>query len=350
LTSSTDDMGAAARLSTRIKGTLLYPWKVDLSLLCPLVRVQTFLRRLGIAVGDEYWNGLLDLHARGLVYTTLISLVPFLAVVFSVLKAFGVQQQIEPFLAQALAPLGSQGGVIARQLVEFVNNLQVGVLGTLGSAGLLFTAFSVLGQIEGALNYLWRVRSARSLTRKFSNYVSLALLGPVLVFTAFALTASAQSHWLRQLMLQLPYLGSIVSVLTQVMPFVFLCTAFTLLYKLILATQVTLAAALVGGVTAGLLWHVAGAGFAAFVVNSLYYTAVYSSFAILMVFLIWLYVGWCIVLVGGEVAYVYQHPPTPPPPSVSSRPQENLKKGQAYVSDKQTLTTDSGIPIGRVGT
>jgi membrane protein len=52
----------------------------------------------------------------------------------------------------------------------------------------------------------------------------------------------------------------------------------------------------------------AGAGFAAFVVSSLYYTAVYASFAILMVFLIWLYVGWFIVLVGGEVAYVYQHP------------------------------------------
>ncbi len=293
---------------TQMKGTLLHPWKVNLSLLRPLVRVQTFLRRLGIAVGDEYWNGLLTLHARGLVYTTLVSLVPFLAVVFSVLKAFGVQQQIEPFLAQALAPLGSQGEVITRQLVEFVNNLRVGVLGALGSAGLFFTAFSGLGQIEGALNYLWRVRRARSLTRKFSNYVSLALLGPVLVFTAFALTAAAQSHWLMQLILQIPYLGSIVTVLTQVMPFVFLCTAFTLLYKLILDTEVNLDSALVGGVTAGLLWHLAGAGFAAFVVNSLYYTAVYSSFAILMVFLIWLYVGWFIVLVGGEVAYVYQHP------------------------------------------
>jgi membrane protein len=294
---------------THLKGTLLYPWKVDLSLLRPLVRVQRFLRRLGVAVGDEYWTGLLDLHVRGLVYTTLVSLVPFLAVVFSVLKAFGVQHQIEPFLAQALAPLGSQGEVITRQLVEFVNNLRVGVLGALGSAGLFVTAFSGLGQIEGALNYLWRVRRARSLTRKFSAYVSLALLGPVLVFSAFVLTAAAQSHWLLQLMLQLPSLGSLVTVLTQMLPFVFLCTAFTVLYKLILDTQVHCDSALVGGVTAGLLWHVAGAGFAAFVVNSLYYTAVYSSFAILMVFLIWLYVGWFIVLVGGEVAYVYQHPP-----------------------------------------
>jgi len=107
---------------------------------------------------------------------------------------------------------------------------------------------------------------------------------------------------------QLPYLGFVVALFTQVMPFVFLCTAFTFLYKLIPYTRVSFSAALAGGVTAGLLWQLAGAAFTAFVAHSVYYTAVYSSLAILVVFLIWLYVGWLIILVGGEVAYVYQHP------------------------------------------
>jgi membrane protein len=278
------------------------------ALLYPLIRLRNFFRRLAIAVGEEYWNGLLTLQAMGLVYTTLLSLVPFLAVVFSVLKAFGVQRQIEPFLVQALAPLGSQGEDIARRMIEFVNNLRVGVLGALGLAGLFYTVFSLMSQIEEALNYLWRVRRARSLARKFSDYFSLALVGPVLVFTAVALTASAQSHWLMQELLQLPYMGVVVTLLTQVMPFVFLCTAFTFLYKLIPYTRVSFSAALVGGVSAGLLWQLVGAAFTAFVAHSVYYTAVYSSLAILVVFLIWLYVGWLIVLVGGEVAYVYQHP------------------------------------------
>jgi membrane protein len=209
------------------------PWWENPSLLRPLVRLRNFFRRLGLAIGEEYWNGLLTLQAMGLVYTTLLSLVPLLAVVFSVLKAFGVQHRIEPFLVQAFAPLGSQGEEIARQLIEFVNNLRVGVLGALGLAGLFYTVFSLMSQIEGALNYLWRVRRARSLTRKFSDYFSLALVGPVLVFTAVALTASAQSSWLLQQVLQRPYMGSVVTVLTQVMPFVFLCAAFTFLYKLI---------------------------------------------------------------------------------------------------------------------
>jgi membrane protein len=165
-----------------------------------------------------------------------------------------------------------------------------------------------MSQIEAALNYLWHVQRARSLTRKFSDYFSLALVGPVLVFTAVALTASAQSHWLMQQVVQLPYLGFVITLLTQVMPLVFLCTAFTFLYKLIPYTRVSFSAALVGGVTAGLLWQLVGAAFTAFVAHSVYYTAVYSSLAILVVFLIWLYVGWLIVLLGGEVAYVYQHP------------------------------------------
>ncbi len=244
----------------------------------------------------------------GLVYTTLLSLVPFLAVVFSVLKAFGVQHQVEPFLLQAFAPLGSQGEDFARRLIDFVNNLRVGVLGALGLAGLFYTVFSLMSQIEEALNYLWRVRRARNLARKFSDYFSLALVGPVLVFTAVALIAAAQSSWLLQPVLQIPYMGVVVTVLTQVMPFVFLCTAFTFMYKLIPYTRVTISAALIGGVTAGLLWQSVGAAFTAFVARSVYYTAVYSSFAILVVFLLWLYVGWLIVLVGGEVAYVYQHP------------------------------------------
>ena len=176
----------------------------------------------------------------------------------------------------------------------------------MGVAVLFFTVISLVGKIEDSLNHIWRVRHPRSLARKFSDYLSVVLVGPVLVFTAFALTASAQSHWLVQRILEIKLLGLVVT--TRVMPFVFLCAAFTFLYKFIPHTRVRFSSALVGGVTAGVLWQLAGLGFAAFVVGSARYTAIYSSFAILILFLIWLYVGWLIVLVGGETAYFYQHP------------------------------------------
>src|SRR5262245_64186345 len=187
---------------------------------------------------EEFSTNQLDLRAAGLVYSTLLSLVPFLAVTFSVLKAFGVHQQIEPFLERALEPLGPQGTDVTSYVIGFVNNLQVGVLGAIGVAGLFVTVISLIGQLEEALNQVWHVRRSRTLGRKFSDYLSVVLVGPVLVFTAFALTASAQSHWFVQGLLQNASLGFVVTLVTRVMPLVVLCIVFTFLYKFITISQV----------------------------------------------------------------------------------------------------------------
>ena len=282
-------------------------WTVDLSTLALWPRLRLRFLRLTVVAAEEFHANLLSLRAMALVYPTLLSLVPFLAVTFSVLKAFGAHQQIEPFLSHTLEPLGPQGEEITRHMIEFVNNMRVGVLGVIGVAGLFFTVISLIGKIEDALNHIWRVRRSRTLTRKFSDYLSVVLVGPVLVFSAFSLTASAQSHWFVQHLQQNETFAFVVTVVTRVMPLLFLCTAFTFVYKFVPNTQVQFRSALLAGVTAGFLWQVTGVGFAAFVANSARYTAIYSSFAVLLLFLIWLYVGWFIVLVGGEVAYLHQH-------------------------------------------
>ena len=265
------------------------------------------LRLVVVAVSD-FRDGALSLRATGLVSTTLLSLVPFLAVTFSVLKAFSVHQQIEPVLDQALEPLGQKGEEITTHVIEFVNDLQVGALGAVGVAGLFYTTFSLIDKIEEALNHIWRVRHARPLARKFTDYLSVVLVGPVMVFTAVAAVASAQRHWLVQTLLQIEPLGSAVLWATTLMPFVLICIGFTFLYKFIPHTQVNLVSAFVGGIVAGVLWQLAGMLFTWFVAGSVRYSAIYSSFAILILFLIWLYVAWLIVLVGAQVAYYHQHP------------------------------------------
>jgi membrane protein len=244
----------------------------------------------------------------GLTYTTILSLAPFLAVTFSVLKGFGVQNQLEPLLARALEPLGPGGAEISARLVQFVDNLEVGVLGAVGVAGLFYTAISVVGQIEDSLSQIWSVRSPRSWLERFRDYLSIVLVGPVLLFTALGVTASAQSHWLVRRALDIEPLSGAIVFGTRVFPFLFVCAAFSFLYKFIPHTHVRLRAAIVGGATAALLWQVAGAAFAAFVASSTRYTAVYSSFAILFLFVLWLYVSWTIVLLGGQVARVVQYP------------------------------------------
>jgi membrane protein len=282
---------------------------MDAGQLAPAQRLGVHLLRMVIVVVRASRDGLLNLRAMGLVYSTLLSLVPLLAVTFSVLKAFGAQYQIRPLLEHALGPLGEQRDQIAERLVQFVSNTQVGVLGALGVAGLLYTVLSLMNRVEDALNHVWHARRARGLARKFTDYLSMLLAGPVLVFAAFALIASAQSHWVVQWVLAATRLETLMLLVTgYVLPILLLGTAFFLLYRLVPNTEVSTTAALIGGAVAAVLWHVAGTGFTAFLSGSTRYAAIYSGFAGVMIFLIWLYIGWLIVLIGAQVGYFHQYP------------------------------------------
>jgi membrane protein len=272
-------------------------------------RLGVHLARLVIVAVRASRDGRLNLRAMGLVYSTLLSLVPLLAVAFSVLKAFGAQYQIRPLLEHTLAPLGAQRDDIAARIVDFVSNTQVGVLGAIGVAGLLYTVLSLMDRVEDALNDVWHARRARGLARKFTDYLSMLLVGPVLVFAAFALIASAQSHWVVQWLLAATRLESLLLVITAyVLPIVLLSAAFFLLYRLVPNTEVATTSAAVGGIVTAVLWHLAGTAFAAFLSGSTRYAAIYSGFAGIMVFMIWLYIGWLIVLIGAEVGYFHQYP------------------------------------------
>ena len=203
-------------------------WIVNVNELSGLHQRGVMLLRLLLVAVTEFQESILSIRATSLVYTTLLSLVPFLAVMLSVLKAFGVHQQIQPILAQALDPLGPKGAEITTNIVQFVDNLKVGVLGAVGLAGLFYTTYSLIEKIEEALNSIWRIEIGRPFARKITDYLSVVLVGPVFVFTAFGMTASAQSHWLVQTLMDIQPLGQVMIILTNLLPFFFMCFVFTM--------------------------------------------------------------------------------------------------------------------------
>ncbi|HQU15702.1 MAG: ribonuclease BN [Chromatiales bacterium 21-64-14] len=274
----------------------------------PARRRVVYPLRLTWAVFRELAEGQLTLRAMSLVYTTLLSLVPLLALSFSVLKAFGVHNQIEPFLFHVLAPLGERGVEIANRIIEFVDNLKVGVLGAIGLAMLIYTVVSLIQKIEHSFNYIWHVTRLRRMAQRFSDYLSVILIGPVLIFSAIGITASVLNNSIVQQLTAIEPFGTAIFLLGKLIPYFLIIGAFAFIYTFIPNTRVQFRAAMTGAVVAGVLWESAGWAFASFVVSSTRYTAIYSSFAILVMFMIWLYMSWLILLVGATIAFYVQHP------------------------------------------
>ena len=284
-------------------------WEIDI---LSLGRYKSFavrsLRLLNVAI-SEFAEGQLTLRAMSLVYTTLLAIVPVLAISFSVLKAFGMHNEvIEPFLLKFLAPLGNKGEEITFRIIDFVENMKVGVLGSLGLGMLIYTVVSAIQKIEKSFNTIWRIRRTRSLARRFSDYVSVILIGPVLIFSAIGLTASLMSASIVQKIVSIEPFGTLFYFAIEKSPYLIVCAAFTFLYIFIPNTKVKFRSALVGGILAGILWETAGWAFASFVVKSTRYAAIYSGFAILIMFMIWLYLSWLILLAGAQVSFYHQYP------------------------------------------
>jgi membrane protein len=270
----------------------------------------------------------LALRAMSLVYITLLSLVPLLAVSFSVLKAFGVHARAEIFLYYLLEPMGTRGVDLSMKIIEFVENVKIGVLGSLGLVILIYTVVSTVQKVERSLNYIWHVKGTRTLTQRLSNYLSVLLVGPVLIFSAVGLTASLMSGAVLGRLARHELVGPLIGLGGKLLPYVLICAAFTLIYLFLPNTKVRVKSALVGGVVAGILLQTAGWAFTAFIVGSAKYSAIYSGFATVVLLLIWLYWTCLVLFVGARVAFYHQHPHFLPlgseAPTLSHRQMEEL--------------------------
>jgi len=249
------------------------------------------------------------MRAMSLVYTTLLALVPLLAVSFSILKGFGYHNQLEPILLNLLTPaLGERGVEVTGHIISFVENVKAGVLGSVGLVLLLYTVISLTQKIERAFNYTWQVTENRSMARRFSDYFSVILIGPLLMISAMTLTASITSSTLYTRLEHTAVIGWLLHSFNQLLPYLLVILAFAFIYVLVPNTRVRVRSALVGAAVAGVMWQTVGWGFAELVSSSPRTIAIYSAFATLFIFIVWLYISWLILLIGASIAFYHQFP------------------------------------------
>lgn len=264
-------------------------------------------RVLALAAREFLANRCL-VHATALAYTTLLSLVPLLALAFALAKGFGVQDQIRPLVDRWLAAnqeeVGDKLVGFIEHTIQYVQQTRVGVMGGVGLLLLVWATIKVMGTIERSFNEIWRVRRSRTLVRKFTDYLSVLVVSPALLVAATSAGAAIRSTALVRSALASAALARLVEWTLVLVP---TWVAFGAAYVFMPNTRVRLRPALVGGIVAGTAWQIAFWAYTTFQVGMARYNAIYGTFAALPVLMVWLYLGWAVVLLGAQVSWAAQN-------------------------------------------
>ena len=262
--------------------------------------VKTIILSIRFFRGDK-----LQEKASALTYNTLLAIVPLLALLLAISKGFGFQNVLE---TQLLDFFPGQRDIIQTSF-EFVGNYlqhaKSGVFVGIGIAFLIWAVISLIGNIEDVFNHIWQIKRSRSLFRKFTDYLSMILIIPVLTIISSGLSIFISTT------IKLPYfqfiLDPIVLMAFKVAPYIITCLLFTVVYMIIPNTKVKFRNAFWAGLVAGLAFQV----FQYFYINGQIwvakYNAIYGSFAALPLLLLWVQLSWLICLFGAELAYASQN-------------------------------------------
>ncbi|HYC08557.1 MAG TPA: YihY/virulence factor BrkB family protein [Steroidobacteraceae bacterium] len=267
------------------------------------------LLRYPYAVVRDLARGEINLRAMGLVYTTLLSLIPLLAFSFAILKIFGGHRDIEPIVYEFFRPVGGAAATqLTARVVQFASRVSNGVVGSVGLALLAWTLIGTIKKVEDSFNFLWHVDQPRSFARRLAEYTTLLIAGPVLLVGFIGLSHAALASAPVQEMVRLPLLQRLRGTGINLAPYAMVTAFFTALYMLVPNTRVDWRAALIGGLVGGVVWAAIGKMFTAFVVYSTRLTIVYAGFAFVVAALLWTYFGWLILLAGAQLSFYVQNP------------------------------------------
>lgn len=250
-----------------------------------------------------------QLRASALTFYSLISIVPVAAMAFGIAKGFGFEKLLEK---QLLEQLSGQEEVVTR-VIDFANSLLAntrgGLMAGVGIVILFWAVIKVLGNIEDSFNDIWGIKESRTLGRRFSDYLSVMLLCPILIIMASSLTVfiTTQVTLITQKVAILGIFSPLIFFVLKLLPYCLIWILFTFIYVFMPNTKVRFSSGLLAGIIAGTIYQIIQWGYIAFQVGAARYNAIYGSFAALPLFLIWLQLSWLIVLFGAEFAFAHQN-------------------------------------------
>jgi membrane protein len=266
------------------------------------------LARYPYALLRDLAGGKLNLHAMGLVYASLLAVIPLIAFSFGILRGFQAQGVLEPLVHNFFGPMGGAADDLTARVMEFANKVRGGLVGSVGLALLIWTLIGTMKKIEDGFNFVWHVDVPRNLARRVAEYVALLICGPVLLAAVVGLSRLAAESAPVRVLSALPLMVRVVALGLSLAPYVIASGLLTIIYVVVPNTNVRFGPALAGGITAGVLWAAIGRFFTLFVLFSSRLTVVYAGFAIIIATLVWTYLNWIILLIGAQVSFYAQNP------------------------------------------
>lgn len=272
------------------------------------------LRALRILVlsGREFNSDQCSLRASALTYYSLLSIVPVFAMAFGLAKGFGMDKILKEQLIKSAE--GQQE--IFSQIIGFSENLlqntRGGLIAGIGILFLFWTVIKVLGNIEQSFNHIWGIKKERTLGRKFSDYLSLMLIAPVIFLAGSSTTVFiiSQITTITEKISILGPLAPLILTSLKLLPFAVFWGLLTYLYIFLPNGKIQFKSALLGGVVGGTIYQIVQWAYIHFQIGASNAGAIYGSFAALPLFLIWLQMSWLILLYGAELAFAHQNDDT----------------------------------------
>ncbi len=249
---------------------------------------------------SSYANHRCPLRAAALTYVTILSIVPFLAVAFSISKGLGFYNT--QFIYNFLLKLTANREGIVKNIITYINNTNVGKLGGIGMTTLLLVVLSLLGTIEDTLNTIFHIPSNRTLKQKVTHYFSITLLSPILILVLVTVGSSITSISVVKRLLSYSLISHIYVFLLKILPLFMIWISIYLLFRYLPNGRVKNRGILIGSLLSSLLWQVSRFIFVYYEPFKFRYNAIYGSFAKVILVFLWMFFSWCILLLGAVMA------------------------------------------------
>lgn len=260
-----------------------------------------------VAVVRDLTQEQLSLRAMSLVFTTVIGFFPLFALTFAVLKSLGVHNAMEPTLLTLLQPLGERSAELTTQILSYVDNLQVELIGITSVGILLYIVLDMMRKIESSFNYIWAVEKGRSWSNRVSEYLFAVIVSPLLLFMSISLTSYINTNFFETLLQNLMFGGMLIEAAAFTASILLMSLAFAFAYSFLPNTKVQFSSAFIGGLVTTIIWKLMGSVFQGLFVASAREN-IYLAFASAIAVMFFIYVGWLVALVGSSIAYYHQNP------------------------------------------